>query len=343
MTEYFLRNKRDIRTILREKVPDHHPFTRILKVYFPDGKEERFVVKILKSEEGTADKSVSDILHEIAVQRELKKLGFAVREYLLFETTMNNPIGFPFSVATCLKGNSLNTMPLQTVSFVIPKVLDYLYDLHSKTISNSFGYSLKPKRRYTGKASIRFAEFESKYLLADIQRDNIEFNAIERKDLMRAVNLLNNARLFCLCHSDVTLSNIIWDGSNVHLIDWSYSHFSEPTFDIAYTIFWLLEFGFLDQAKEEIQRSFERYQLLGFNIVPRFLFYLVYKYIEFGRFKGVSYIKQGKQLLKEIPSKSLEDLLSSITKISKKNPLNSEGFFIPLRVFFLERLGIIEI
>jgi len=318
MIEYFLRDKRGIRTVLIEKVPDHHPFTRILKVCFPDGREERFVAKILKSERGTADKSVSDILHEIAIQRELKKLGFAVREYLLFETTRDNPIGFPFSIATHLKGNSLNIMPLQTASFVIPKILDYLYDLHSKTISNSFGYSLEPKGRYTKKASIRFAEFESKYLLADVQLDNIEFNTIERKDLMRAINFLNNARLFCLCHCDVTLSNIIWDGSNVHLIDWSYSHFSEPTFDIAYTIFWLLEFGFLDQAREEIQRSFERYQLLGFTIVPRFLFYLAYKYIEFGRFKGVSYIKQGKQLLKEIPSKSLEDLLSSITKISPK-------------------------
>jgi len=318
MIEYFLEDKRDIRTVLIEKVADHHPFTRILKVCFPDGREEKFVAKILKSEKGTEDKSVSDILHEITVQREIKKLGFAVREYLLFETTRNNPIGSPFSVATYLKGNSLNTMPPQTVSFVIPKVLDYLYDLHSKTISNFFGYFLEPKGRYTRKASVRFAEFESKYLLADIQRDNIEFNTIERKDLMRAINFLNKARLFCLCHCDVTLSNIIWDGSNVHLIDWSYSHFSEPTFDIAYTIFWLLEFGFLDQARKEIQEAFERYQLLGFNIVPRFLFYLAYKYIEFGRFKGVSYTKQGKELLKEIPSKSLEALLSSITKISQK-------------------------
>jgi len=321
VARYFLRDKKDIKSILLSGVPDYHPFTKILQVHFSDGREEKFVIKILKDKylkdkQWNSDKSIKDILHEIAIQQKLNKLGFTIRKYLFFETTNDNPIGFPFAVVTYLEGGSLNTMSPQTVSFVLPKVLDYLYDLHSKTISRSFGYLLEPERRYVGETDVRFSEFESKYLLADIQRDNIEFNATDRKNLTRAINFLNDTQLFCLCHCDITLSNIVWDGSNIHLIDWTYSHFTDPTFDIAYTIFWLLKFGFFDQVRKEIQRSFERYKLLGFNIIPRFLFYLAYKYIEFGRFKGINYIKQGKRLLKEIPSKSLEDLFSSIAKIS---------------------------
>lgn len=312
--EYFLRDKSGIRNISINKVPDRHPSTRILNIQFIDGKEERFVIKILRSKQEEGDKSVSDVIHEIVVQRKLRRLGFTTKTYLLLETS-TSAIGVPFAVSSYLPGSSLNIIPRQKMSILIPKILDYLYRLHSKTISSSFGYSLNPEEQYTTKGSIQFGDFESSYLLADIKRDNLKFNSQEMSNLMQAINSLNRARIFCLCHCDVTLSNIIWDGSSVHLIDWSYSHFSEPAFDIAYTIFWLLELGFLEQAKEEIQKAFKRYQLLGFNIVPRFLFYLAYKYIEFGRFKGVGYINQGKQLLKDIPSKSLRDLLLSITKI----------------------------
>jgi aminoglycoside phosphotransferase (APT) family kinase protein len=318
VAKYFLRDKKDIKSLSLNRVPDHHSFTRILQVQFVNRREERFVVKILKDGKWNTDKSVADILHEIAIQKELNQLGFTTRNYLFVESSSNNPIGIPFSVSTCLEGTPLSTMSVREIAALIPKVLDILYNLHSKTISISFGYSLKPKERYTGKGSILFGDFESKYLLADIKRYNIRFDEQEKKDLMQAINFLNETDQFSLCHCDATLSNIIWDGSNICLIDWTYSHFTEPTYDIAYLIFWLLELKLLNEAQKEIERAFKRYQKLGLEIAPRFLFYLAQKYIEFGRFKGVSYIKQGKQLLKEIPSKSLEDLLSSITKISQK-------------------------
>lgn len=318
--KYFLRDKKDIKSLSLDEVPDHHPFTRILRVQFANGREEKFVVKILKDEQCNADKSVGDVLHEIAILKELKKLDLTTRDYFLVENNgIDSPVGFPFSVSAYLKGEPLSIMPVQIVSPVIPKVLDYLYNLHSRTISNSFGYSLNPKERCPTKESISFGRFESRYLLADIKSYNIAFNDQEMKNLLQAIDFLNEADLFSLCHCDATLSNIIWDKPNVCLIDWTYSHFTEPVYDIAYLIFWLLELKLFDQAQEEIKRAFERYQPLGFNIASRFLFYLTQKYIEFGRIKGVHYIKQGKQLLKEVPTRSLRELLSSIAKISAKN------------------------
>lgn len=318
VAKYFLRDKKDIKSLSLDRVPDHHPFIRILQVQFANGREERFVVKILKDGQWNADKTVGDVFHEITIQRELKRLGFTTRDYLLVKTDSNdNPVRFPFSVSTYLKGDPLSVMPISIISSVIPKVFDYLYNLHSRTISNSFGYSPNSKERYQ-KGSVNFGRFESRYLLADIKRYNIAFNDQETKDLMRSIDFLNEAELFCLCHCDATLSNIIWDDPNVYLVDWTYSHFTEPTYDIAYLIFWLLEFKLLNQAEKEIKRAFKRYQPLGFDIISRFPFYLAHKYIEFGRIKGIHYIEQGKQLLKEIPTMSLEDLLSSFTKISTK-------------------------
>jgi thiamine kinase-like enzyme len=321
IARYFLRGNGNVKTISIERVSDYHPFTRILRVQYLDGKEEKFVIKILKSKRSNSDKNVLDLLHEVAVQEKLKELGFQVRDYLLIETSENNLLGFPFAIGTYLEGVSLNKESPERIVRVLPKVLDYLYKLHSTTVSNSFGYpDWSPKGRGK-KIKDRFGEFESKYLLADIKRDNIEFTPSEKKVLLRAINSLNRAKLFCLCHCDVTLSNIIWNGRGVHLIDWSYSHFTEPMFDVAYVIFWLLEFGFLDQAEREIRRSFKKYERLGFDFVPRFLFYLAHKYIEFGRFKGKAYIERGKKLLKAVPSRSLEEILRNCTEIFQ-NPSN---------------------
>jgi len=321
--EYFLRerkNKNMIEKIWLEKVSDYHCFTRIAKVRFIDKTEKKFIVKILGQGERKADKSVKDIIYEIAVLKKIKRLGFSTRDYLFVQDNINNPVKVAFSVSTYLEGVPLSDIPLYTTIKLIPKVLDIIYSLHSKTVSNYFGYL----SRRTGSQKERkysFAEFESRYLLADIERENIILNRQEKKDLMRAINSLNEANLFCLCHCDVTLSNIIWNDPKIYLIDWTYSHFTEPAFDLAYIIFWMLDFGFLEEAKNEIRRSFERYHLLGFDIVPRFLFYLAYKCFEFGRFQGIDYVKKGKQLLQEIPSLSLEDLLSSVTKVFFKKPL----------------------
>jgi len=321
ISRYFLREKGNVKSIFIETVSDYHPFTRILRIQYLDGREEKFVIKILKNKRSNSDKSVLDLLHEIAVQQKLKELGFQVRDYLLIETSENNLLGFPFAVGTYLEGVVLNKESPERVSVILPKVLDYLYELHSHTISTSFGYPDWSPKGSGRKIEERFGKFESKYLLADIKRDNIEFTPSEKSILFRAISSLDRAKLFCLCHCDVTLSNIIWNGREVHLIDWSYSHFTEPMFDVAYVIFWLLEFGFIDQAEREIRRSFKKYERLGFDFVPRFLFYLAHKYIEFGRFKGKAYIERGKKLLKAVPSGSLEEILQNCTEIFQ-NPSN---------------------
>lgn len=312
VARYFLQGKEEIEGISLEKAPEYHPFTRILVITSTNGRKERAVIKVFETEQVFSDKTLPDILNEIAVQQILKRMGFKTREYLLLQSSSDNPSGVPFVISSYIEGETLNMLSGEEVALLTPKMLDYLYRLHSQTISDFFGY-LEGRKRGS------FGEFESEYLLADIKRDSLIFNSQEMADLAQAIQSLNEANVFCLCHCDATLSNIIWNGSNIHLIDWSYSHFSEPAYDLAYIIFWLLEFGYIQEARKEIIKFFERYKAIGFDIVPRFLFYLAQKCIEFGRVKGeVIYIERGKQLAREVPTNSLGDLLQSITKISSK-------------------------
>ncbi|MDQ3547815.1 MAG: aminoglycoside phosphotransferase family protein [Chloroflexota bacterium] len=59
-------------------------------------------------------------------------------------------------------------------------------------------------------------------------------------DLLAGVNLSLNAgwheRDFALCHGDLSIGNILWNGDAVALIDWEFARDGDPAEDIAYLV-----------------------------------------------------------------------------------------------------------
>lgn len=283
------------------------PSTRILVL--GENQEQRFVIKILR-EGFPTDKNIEHLENEMRVQFALKALGFRSKEYLLVDTDPKNLIKTPFYVSSYLKGQSLENSDRQEIEEITPRVLDYLFRLHVSTITNNFGFINTP----LDSTQDRFSEFEAKYLLADIARDSIPFSVEQRENLTRTINSLDRVTRFCLAHCDVTVRNTLWNGKDIDLIDWTYSHYSEPGFDIANVVFWLAECGLANQLEVELLRSDQRYKGIGFDIAPSFLFYLSQRYIEYGRIKGKSYIEKGKILQKYTPS-NIKGVLESIQDV----------------------------
>lgn len=316
IARYFIKKQeKKAKIVSLKRMPGDNSTTKILRIKSEGkNKKETFVIKILE-EAFPTDKNVSHLQNEITIQGILKVLGFTVKDCLLVKLNSNNPTGIPFAVSTFIEGKNLNVAAKREIPFLVPKVLDYLYSLHSKTLSPSFGYI--EKNNFL-EPTLSFGELESIYLRADIQRDNINFTYQEKKALCRAIKCLDKAKSFCLCHCDVTLRNTLWDGSEPHLIDWTYSRFAEPAHDIAHVIFWLADLGLKNQIQKELAYAFKRYQKLRLNIISRFPYYLGQRYIEFGRIKGKDYIEKGKYLLKCVPTKTLKGLLRCINKAIQK-------------------------
>ncbi len=303
IASHFMQIRKIAGEFFLEKIPNGNPTSRFLRA----GKKT-FVIKIL-TESSPTDKNVFHLQNEIIIQAILRNLDFLAKRYLLVELNSDNPARIPFAVSTYIPGKSLSEINKEKIALVIPNVLDYLFLLHSRTISQSFGYLEKATLK---EFTIPFGQFESIYLRADILRDGIDLSFREKKNLNRAIEILNQAELFCLCHWDVTRRNTLIDDSVVHLIDWSYAHYAHPASDIAGVTFWLMELGLKAQMRRELVRSCERYQRLGFNIASLLPFYLAQRYIEVGRFRGRRYVRKGKKLLECMPVKSLEEIIKKI-------------------------------
>lgn len=292
-----------------EKVPGGKATTRILRM----GRENAFMVKVFM-ESFPSDKNVFHVQNEVAIGETLKDLSLSTKKYLLIETDSDNPVGVPFAVSTYTVGENLKKANKRKIVLMVPKVLDYLFFLHSMTPSKFFGYIGFLKERKPMESTFSFGQFESAYLRADIQREGIIFSPQEKKNLNQAVEILNQEKLFCLCHWDITRENTLWDGCKVHLIDWSYAHYTNPSSDIAGVTFWLIELGLKTQIEEELTRSYERYQQLGFNIVTMLPFYLGQRYIEIGRLKGDKYVERGKEFFGYVSKvSSLKEFIEAIT------------------------------
>jgi len=290
-----------------EKVPGGKATTRILRM----GRENTFMVKVFM-ESFPSDKNVFHAQNEVAIGETLKDLSLSTKKYLFVKTDSDNPVGVPFAVSTYIVGENLKKVNKRKIVLIVPKVLDYLFFLHSITPSKLFGYIGFLKERKPMESTFSFGQFESAYLRADIQREGIIFSPQEKKNLNQAVEILNQEKLFCLCHWDITRENTLWDGCKVHLIDWSYAHYADPASDIAGVTFWLMESGSKSQIRQELSYIYKRYLGLGFDIVPTLLFYLIQRHIELGRIKGKIYLEKGKKLLRCLPVNSLEKLIDAI-------------------------------
>lgn len=182
---------------------------------------------------------------------------------------------------------------------ILSNLLPLLVDLHISTVSPNFGTSLNESERgqelYTAGNGAEIAKF----LLNDIARDNLDPSG-EIVNLIRSkwIPMLDQERVFSLTHKDVTLSNIIVeDGKPTSLIDWTYSRWEDPAYDLAYLAFWCVKRGKGGEIGELINDSLERYHQVGLYPEKTLPFFLAFKCIEYGRFKGNQWVLVGQKLL----------------------------------------------
>ena len=177
-------------------------------------------------------------------------------------------------------------------------VLDILKKLHTSTVSPYFGSSLKETRRAEEKVSVGAAI--KLFLLNDIERENLDPSG-EAKQLIEEKwqPILDNEKVFSLTHGDVTLSNILIGESEVALIDWSYSRWSLPSYDLSYLLFWLLKAGEIELGERLFTEAKKVYAAEGFDIEKTCPFFLGQKTIEYGRFKGRDWVDLGKKIFKK--------------------------------------------
>ena len=312
VVDYFFQNGIDeVQYFSLKKVSNYHPHVRMLNIYRKNGDVKKYLIKVFVDQNEHSDKNLDSILREERVLKKLKNYGFLTKERVIVKEKGNEVIGFPFVVSAALPGRSINNLSKKAVALLADDILEYLYYLHKRTISSSF-----KKEFYPRSLKKSFEELESEYLLSDIQRAGINFSEKEKDSLERAISSLGEVELFSLCHCDVTLSNIIWDGKDVNMIDWTYSHFSTPAYDLAYFFFWMIKYEFINELEKKMRKVFEMYKEIGFNLSAPFLYYLSQKYIEYGRMmegdERSHYIKKGKKLLSKAPIYSLEELLKVV-------------------------------
>lgn len=187
----------------------------------------------------------------------------------------------------------------QKILSIVQQSLPLLTELHLKTVSKHFGKSLnvfqRTKEDYfegVGMEMIRL-------LLNDIKKDNLDPQGeisclIEKKWLP----ILNAEKIFCLIHKDITLSNIIVQNGKVKaFVDWAYSGWEDPAFDLAYLLFWALKSGQQTATLDLFNSILPLYKKVGFNIETTLSFFLAFKCLEYARFKGERWLKLGRELL----------------------------------------------
>jgi hypothetical protein len=301
----FLREQNHVKKLISLKEILHSPSSRLLFLENLKGEQEIYVIKVPYIGKMKPSKSwVFYLENEILVQSFLSDLGFLVKKYLLYDICSD--MDKCFSIATYLPGPTLKELNQESLKKVVPLVLDYLFKIHSTNFSKNYGYILNKFLLFKG---LSVGESETLYLRSDMRRDGIVLTKEEEGGLVHVENLLNSQRGFCFCHCDVTLRNTLWDGCNVHLIDWAYSRFTHPAHDIAYVIFWLCEEGLEKIATEEFLRAQQKYRTIGFELDQIFFYYFAQRCIEFGRIRGEKYINRGKQILANIrnyPIRSFE-------------------------------------
>jgi hypothetical protein len=235
--------------------------------------------------------------NEIQLQPVIKFHGLRAKDYVM--VNLDKDVSKCFAISNFIPGVTLSKMPPDRVVELAKRLLDLVSGLHFKTVNRSFGYlrDIHKKSVDTG-----FGIFCTKYLLADIQRDGIPVNKSVKKGLDKAIAYLDQIKLFCLCHCDITLRNTLLDGGAIVLIDWASARWSHPAQDLAHILFWLLEYGRLETVESQYWRVSREYLSLGFELEYTLPYFLAERYIEYGRLKGGWYIQKGLRILEEFGS-----------------------------------------
>lgn len=270
---------------------------RLLRIGGLNGEpEERFVIKIpYVGMMETNPLWIRLLQNEVSLQGTLERLGFQAKRFPLVHLNSEDPAQC-FVISSYIAGTTFEEIDRATFISAVQLLGNYLFHLHSNTLSHVYGFlggDEIPSRVGIG---------ETNFLRADISRDGIRLGLDASRGLTMAMNLLDEQKQFCLCHCDVTSRNALWDGTNPHLIDWAYAHFTHPAHDIAHILFLLIEAGQWRIVTDEYRKAIKRYAFLDPPLKSILPFYLGQRYIEFGRLRGQRFIEQGLKLLELIGS-----------------------------------------
>ena len=176
-----------------------------------------------------------------------------------------------------------DSMAINTWATEIYKVL---FELHQKTVSDFFGFGqfspIYPEK-FSDSASYSF-----RFLLRDIVRDGfIEKDIITKYIREKWTPKLEQTKKNVLTHADITLSNVILTGPKIKdltLIDWTYSLWQNPAYDLANVLFWHIRFNGKEEALAQIEELIPKYKLLCIDIGESFPCFLARKFLDYGRF-----------------------------------------------------------
>lgn len=266
------------------------------------GKEEdsdpTYVMKILDPQRGW-DVNESDIRREHNVGAFASEIVPELAPRLFAGWCSAND-GSPGVVLYSYLGEAATyvTEPEQTLE-ILSKLLPLLIKLHAGTSSTVFGKALMEDERKKEAYEQGHGMEIAKCLLNDIRRENLDPGGqIEMVIKDKWIPILDSEDRFSLCHNDVTMSNIlVKDNTPIALIDWTYSRWGDPSSDLAYLAFWCISRGKGEDIRELYNLSFPIYNENGFHPERTLPFFLAYKCIEYGRFKGQDWVSLGQNLL----------------------------------------------
>lgn len=182
---------------------------------------------------------------------------------------------------------------------ILSALLPSLVKLHTKTVSGEFGKSLNKDGRKGEQYPQGVGAEIVRFLLNDIERDRLDPTG-EILGLIKDkwIPVLDKEEVFSLTHKDVTMSNVIVkDGRPISLIDWTYSRWEDPAYDLAYLAFWCITRGRGDEIRNLLNQSLSSYHEVGLYPEKTLSFFLAFKCIEYGRYIGKDWVSLGHDLL----------------------------------------------
>lgn len=206
-----------------------------------------------------------------------------------------------------------NITGVEETMSIVHDLMPIIVNLHTRTASTYFGQNLNEAQAATRTTPTGIGASITKFLLNDIRRGNMDTSGeIENLIRNRWIPLLDQLNKFSLCHQDITLSNIIIKEGRVNsLIDWTHGGWSDPTNDLSYLFFWALIRGGRQDVESLFESAKQVYSDIGLHPEATMPFYLAFKSIEYGRFKGEKWVEMGRELLKCNSAEEAFSLLDS--------------------------------
>ena len=273
-----------------------------------------FVVKAINP--ASWDSSISMITREVEISNYSYRVLRDMKPRIPVLFKYNNDTSRGVIVYNYLGSAFTYEKNINIIDTLAKTVYSKLFSLHSNTLSPNAGFgSFSPMYNIQ---SNNPSDYSFRFLLKDIDREKLDSEkTITKLIVNKWTPLLNQDKIFTLTHADVTLSNIILSGKKIEditLIDWTYSIWQNPCYDIANMFFWHYKYCGLDLAVKELRAYTKKYKKIGLDIVTGFPPFFARKLIDYGRFNDKILIKRASEIL------NLENF-EDVVEYCRVNPL----------------------